>query len=389
MQRLMRAAIGTHNIDNCSRVCHSPTSWAMRKSLRPVGRDRLVRRHRRRRRGDHHRREPDRGPSRRRRADQAGDAARPQARDDRPAADRARRLRRAAPRAAPGLATPRSARPRARRRARRAHRRRLPRRAHRGLRRARASCSRTTPRPTSSASAASRRRTSSAPRTSTPRRARRACCGGLASPSTATARRSCGSSATSRSCAARSAGRARALLPLRGQNNVQGSSDMGALPDTFTGYQSVADDDVARALRSRLGRDDEARARAEDPRDVRRSGRRRPQGHVHLRRGRRADRSEHDARHQGPASRSSSSSCRRSSRTRRRATPTSSCPRRRSSRRQARSRTPSGACSSWRPRSTRPATRARTSRSSRRSRRRSGTRCRSPRPPTSWTRSRR
>ena len=30
MQRLMRAAIGTHNIDNCSRVCHSPTSWALR-----------------------------------------------------------------------------------------------------------------------------------------------------------------------------------------------------------------------------------------------------------------------------------------------------------------------------------------------------------------------
>src|SRR4029077_19527754 len=33
MARLMRAAIGTNNIDNCSRVCHSPTSWAMRKSL--------------------------------------------------------------------------------------------------------------------------------------------------------------------------------------------------------------------------------------------------------------------------------------------------------------------------------------------------------------------
>ena len=33
MQRLMRAAIGTHNIDNCSRVCHSPTSYALRKSL--------------------------------------------------------------------------------------------------------------------------------------------------------------------------------------------------------------------------------------------------------------------------------------------------------------------------------------------------------------------
>src|SRR6202035_3067316 len=33
MQRLMRAAIGTNNIDNCSRVCHSPTSFALRKSL--------------------------------------------------------------------------------------------------------------------------------------------------------------------------------------------------------------------------------------------------------------------------------------------------------------------------------------------------------------------
>jgi formate dehydrogenase major subunit len=33
MQRLMRAAIGTHNIDNCSRVCHSPTSFALRRSF--------------------------------------------------------------------------------------------------------------------------------------------------------------------------------------------------------------------------------------------------------------------------------------------------------------------------------------------------------------------
>ena len=33
MQRVMRAAIGTHNIDNCSRVCHSPTSFGLRKSV--------------------------------------------------------------------------------------------------------------------------------------------------------------------------------------------------------------------------------------------------------------------------------------------------------------------------------------------------------------------
>ncbi len=44
-----------------------------------------------------------------------------------------------------------------------------------------------------------------------------------------------------------------ALLPLRGQNNVQGSSDMGALPETYTGYQSVADEDVARRFEARWG----------------------------------------------------------------------------------------------------------------------------------------
>ncbi|MEY2441382.1 MAG: formate dehydrogenase major subunit, partial [bacterium] len=44
-----------------------------------------------------------------------------------------------------------------------------------------------------------------------------------------------------------------ALLPLRGQNNVQGSSDMGALPDTFTGYQSVADDAAANRFEAAWG----------------------------------------------------------------------------------------------------------------------------------------
>jgi formate dehydrogenase major subunit len=47
--------------------------------------------------------------------------------------------------------------------------------------------------------------------------------------------------------------RGSALLPLRGQNNVQGSSDMGALPDTYTGYQSVANEAVAQAFEARWG----------------------------------------------------------------------------------------------------------------------------------------
>jgi len=44
-----------------------------------------------------------------------------------------------------------------------------------------------------------------------------------------------------------------ALLPLRGQNNVQGSSDMGALPDTYTAYRSVADEAVARTFEDAWG----------------------------------------------------------------------------------------------------------------------------------------
>jgi formate dehydrogenase major subunit len=44
-----------------------------------------------------------------------------------------------------------------------------------------------------------------------------------------------------------------ALLPLRGQNNVQGSSDMGALPDTFTAYRPVGDEAVARSFEQAWG----------------------------------------------------------------------------------------------------------------------------------------
>jgi formate dehydrogenase alpha subunit len=41
--------------------------------------------------------------------------------------------------------------------------------------------------------------------------------------------------------------------PLRGQNNVQGASDVGALPDLLPGYQSVADDEAASRFEERWG----------------------------------------------------------------------------------------------------------------------------------------
>jgi formate dehydrogenase alpha subunit len=37
LQKLARAAVGTNNIDNCSRVCHSPTSYGLIKSLGESG----------------------------------------------------------------------------------------------------------------------------------------------------------------------------------------------------------------------------------------------------------------------------------------------------------------------------------------------------------------
>ncbi len=41
--------------------------------------------------------------------------------------------------------------------------------------------------------------------------------------------------------------------PLRGQNNVQGACDMGALPNIFTGYQSVADREIRKKFASVWG----------------------------------------------------------------------------------------------------------------------------------------
>jgi formate dehydrogenase alpha subunit len=41
--------------------------------------------------------------------------------------------------------------------------------------------------------------------------------------------------------------------PLRGQNNVQGACDMGGLPNVFTAYQPVTNDDVRKSLETKWG----------------------------------------------------------------------------------------------------------------------------------------
>ena len=45
----------------------------------------------------------------------------------------------------------------------------------------------------------------------------------------------------------RRAARAAGCRPLRGQNNVQGGGDMGAIPNKLPGFQDIVDDDEARA----------------------------------------------------------------------------------------------------------------------------------------------
>ena len=66
--------------------------------------------------------------------------------------------------------------------------------------------------------------------------------------------------------------------PLRGQNNVQGSCDMGSFPHEFTAYRHVSDPVTRAAVRGRLGRHAAVRAGPAHPEHVRGRARRHLQG---------------------------------------------------------------------------------------------------------------
>ncbi len=73
--------------------------------------------------------------------------------------------------------------------------------------------------------------------------------------------------------------------PLRGQNNVQGACDMGALPNVFPGYQPVTNPDAPCKIRKGLGGEKAFRAtRVDDAADDGRSCQQEDQGVLHLRR---------------------------------------------------------------------------------------------------------
>ena len=254
-QKLARAALGTNNIDNCSRVCHSPTSLRAHPVARRVGRHELVRRHRRHVVPLPHRREPDRGPSGRRRAHEGGSPARREAHRRRSAPHRARRDGRRVPPAPPGHERRALQRPRARHRPRRPRRSRVRRRAHRpGFEAYRRAPRRLRPeegRGDHRRPGGARREGRAPLRVDVARRdllrARRHRAG-------AGRRRACAVSRTSRSSPATSASRARGSNPLRGQNNVQGSSDVGALPTYLTMYREDGGRRRPQRVRGAMGR---------------------------------------------------------------------------------------------------------------------------------------
>ena len=158
------------------------------------------------------------------------------------------------------------------------------------------------------------------------------------------------------------------LHPLRGQNNVQGASDVGLIPMMYPGLPAGRQRRCATQVRSALEHASSIRSRADGHRDHRRASIptsstgctswekippcRIPTSSTRAKRWRN----------------SSIWSSKTSSSPRRRATRTSSCPPRRFPRRRARSPTPIVACSSAGRRSTRRAKRDKICGSSRRSR---------------------
>ena len=74
------------------------------------------------------------------------------------------------------------------------------------------------------------------------------------------------------------------LQPLRGQNNVQGGGDMGAIPNKLPGFQDVATTRRARSSRPRGARTIPLGARPAPDRDVRGDGARHAEGRVRRRR---------------------------------------------------------------------------------------------------------
>ena len=129
--------------------------------------------------------------------------------------------------------------------------------------------------------------------------------------------------------------------PLRGQNNVQGSCDMGSFPHELPGYRHVSDDAVRERVREPVGHDAPGRAGPAHPEHVRRRDRRARSAGCSSRARTSPSPTRTPSTSRPRSARWSSWSSRTCSSTRPRSSPTCSCRARRSWRRTAPSPTPS------------------------------------------------
>ena len=133
--------------------------------------------------------------------------------------------------------------------------------------------------------------------------------------------------------------------PLRGQNNVQGSCDMGSFPHELSGYRHVSDDATREMFEALWGVHARQGAGPAHPQHVGCRGRRRVQGPLRPGRGHRCSPIPTPSTSRRAWRRWNASSCRTCSSTRPRTTPMCSCRARPSWRRTAPSPTPSAAFS--------------------------------------------
>ena len=255
VQKLVRAAFGNNNVDTCARVCHSPTGFGLKATLGESAGTQAFDSVMKSDVDARDRREPDRRAPRVRVADEAPPARRREAHRRRPAPDRPRAH--AAHRSVVLLAAaPRHERRDHQRdgaydrvrgaREDQVHRGALRRRGVQGL-------ARVHPRSAELARARGRRdgrrsaRPSAVPRACSRRCRTRRSTTVSASPSTARVRPPSIAIANLAMCTGNIGREGVGVNPLRGQNNVQGSCDMGSFPHELPGYRHVSDPAV-RAL---------------------------------------------------------------------------------------------------------------------------------------------
>ena len=351
VQKLVRAGFGNNNVDTCARVCHSPTGFGLSKTYRHVRRHAGFQVGREGRRRARDRRQSDRRPSGLRLAP-----------EEAPARRRAPHRHRSAPhrsRQKPAYQGRPSSRAEARNQRRRPQCDRACRR-HRGPRRrgVRARALRSgqfrDPGRGSSPSRDIRRRRPRRPPASIRGELRAAARlyatggNGAIYYGLGVTEHSQGSTAVmaiaNLAMATGNIGREGVgVNPLRGQNNVQGSCDMGSFPHEFSGYRHVSDDATREMFERMWGVPLSKEPGLRIPNMIDEAVDGSFKWPLRPGRGHRPVRPRHASTSPRACARWNASSCRISSSTRRRATPMSSCPARRSWRRTAPSPTPSAA----------------------------------------------